>query len=167
MTFSPSRAPAGGLPARRRGTRLSAMVDQRTAEICAVHRVSSTRGDGLVTGDNIIHGNVANRAPRWRGASASIATISFAAALPDTPTERLLTGTSDLGNGSSMATRAHFSVALTLHHHTTCPNWPRTVNGARKHAPIGERPRGAAVARRIRTSTGAVSPGCLPSTRSS
>jgi hypothetical protein len=44
-------------------------------------------------------------------------TISFAAALPNGPTERLLTGTLDLGNGSSMATRAHFSVALTLHHH--------------------------------------------------
>ena len=66
----------------------------------------------------------------------------------------------------SMATRAHFSVALTLHHDTTCSNLPRTVNGALKDAPIGARPRGAAVARRILTSTGAASPGRLPFTGS-
>jgi len=66
----------------------------------------------------------------------------------------------------SMATRAHFSVALTLQYGPTCPNLRRTVNGALKDAPIGARPRGAAVARRILTSTGAASPGCLPLTRS-
>jgi len=65
-----------------------------------------------------------------------------------------------------MATRARLSVALTLHYDTTCPNLPRTVNGALKDAPIGASPRGAAVARRILTSTGAASPGCLPLTGS-